>query len=143
MAPAPGLQHVQGIVDGDPLTDSLDALVDLVAELQSNLANPSHILLDPLGWAEFRKLKMATDSNASLIGAGTNDAQAMLLSPPVIVNNALPAFPGIAALAHTARNPRAPIGRRRRVAKLIVIRLSLESRGKLPYRVAARASANV
>lgn len=95
LAPAPGLLNVANIVEGDPVTTDLDALVDLIAELQSNLSAPSHILLDPLGWAEFRKLKVAADSNASLIGAGTNDAEAMLLSLPVIVNNALPAYSGL------------------------------------------------
>jgi hypothetical protein len=30
-------------------------LVDLIAQLQDNLAVPSHILLDPRGWAETAK----------------------------------------------------------------------------------------
>lgn len=52
---------------------------------------PSLLLLDPVGWAAFRKLKVGgTNTNESLLGAGTTDAQAMLLSLPVIVNNAVP-----------------------------------------------------
>jgi HK97 family phage major capsid protein len=62
-----------------------------LTELQTNLANPSHILLSPTAWAEFRKLKVGgAETNSSLIGAGTNDAQQLLLSLPVLVNVAVP-----------------------------------------------------
>jgi hypothetical protein len=53
-------------------------LVDLIAQLQDNLAVPSHILLDPRGWAELRKLKTGNTFNSSLLGAGTTDAVPML-----------------------------------------------------------------
>jgi HK97 family phage major capsid protein len=66
-----------------------------VAELQNNLATPTHILLDPLGWATFRKLKVGTEFNASLIGARTTDAQQLLLSLPVLVNVAVPDYTGL------------------------------------------------
>lgn len=93
--PAAGILNVAGIVEGDSVTGSLDALVDLVAELQSNGGTPSHILVDPFGWAQLRKLKFATDSNQSLLGAGTVDADPMLLSLPVIVNVAVPQLTGV------------------------------------------------
>ena len=48
------------------------------------MATPSLVLLDPIGWAAFRKLKTGSDRNLSLLGAGSTDAQAMLLSLPVI-----------------------------------------------------------
>ncbi len=83
------------VVQGDEVSDSLDALVDLVATLQNNLSTPTHILLDPLGWAEFRKLKVGTAYSQSLIGAGTTDATTMLLSLPVLVNRAVPDYTGI------------------------------------------------
>lgn len=95
LAPAPGLLNVDDIVQGDPVSESLDALVDLVAQLQSNLSTPTHILLDPLGWSEFRKLKVGTDYNSALLGAGTSDAEQRLLSLPVIVSNALPNYSGL------------------------------------------------
>lgn len=95
LAPATGLVNVSNIVEGDEVSGSLDALVDLVAQLQVNLAVPSHILLDPLGWSEFRKLKTGTDFNSSLLGAGTVDAQQLMLSLPVLVNVALPAYTGL------------------------------------------------
>lgn len=93
--PAAGILNVAGIVEGDPVTGSLDALVDLVAQLQANGGTPSHILVDPFGWAQLRKLKHATDSNQSLLGAGTVDAEPMLLSLPVIVNVAVPQLTGV------------------------------------------------
>ena len=65
-------------IQGDDVSGSLDALVDLIAQLQDNLAVPSHILLDPRGWAELRKLKTGNTFNSSLLGAGTTDAVPML-----------------------------------------------------------------
>ena len=71
VAPTAGLLNTTGIVDSGAVSASLDALVDLVATLQVNLATPSHIVVGPLGWAELRKLKQsATANNVSLLGAG-------------------------------------------------------------------------
>jgi HK97 family phage major capsid protein len=91
VAPVAGLVNVANVVDGGDVSGSLDGLVDLVATLQDNLAIPSHILVDPLGWAELRKLKVGgSNTNQSLLGAGTTDAVPMLLSLPVIVDPAVP-----------------------------------------------------
>ena len=95
VAPVAGVYNVSGIVDGDEVSDSLDALVDLVATLESNLSTPSHIITDPLGWAELRKLKVGASYNQSLLGAGTTDAKPMLLSLPVLVNPAMEAHTGL------------------------------------------------
>jgi HK97 family phage major capsid protein len=94
-APSAGLLNVTNIVAGDQVTGSLDNLVDLVATLESNASIPSHIITDPFGWAELRKLKTGTDFNSSLISAGTTDATQMLLSLPVIVNREVPAYTGL------------------------------------------------
>ena len=93
--PAAGLLNVEDIVEGDPISDDLDSLVDLVAELQTNGATPSHILLAPDTWAALRKLKFGTGSNQSLLGAGGTDAEPRLLSLPVIVNKAVPTLTGV------------------------------------------------
>lgn len=90
-----GLVNTGGVVEGDDVSGSLDALVDLIAQLQDDLAVPSHILLDPLGWAELRKLKTGSAFNSSLLGAGTSDAVPMLLSLPVIVDPAVPDYSGV------------------------------------------------
>ncbi len=93
LGPSTGLLNVTNVVDGGEVNSSLDTLVDMIATLQTNLSNPTHILLSPTAWAEFRKLKVVgAETNSSLIGAGTNDAQQLLLSLPVLVNVAVPAY---------------------------------------------------
>ncbi len=94
-APSAGLLYVVGSVGGEEVSGGLDALVDLVAQLQANGSNPTHIVVDPLGWSELRKLKFGSDSNQSLLGAGTTDATPMLLSLPVIVNREVPPYSGV------------------------------------------------
>ncbi|PPJ18430.1 phage major capsid protein [Nocardia nova] len=95
VAPVAGLLNVSGVVAGDQVTGSLDALIDLYAELESNGATPSHIVLDPLGWAALMKLKKATGSNEGLLGAGTETAEARLLSLPILKSAALTAYSGV------------------------------------------------
>ena len=95
VAPVAGLVHVANVIEGDEVSGSLDALVDLIAVLQDNLAIPSAILVDPLGWAELRKLKIGSAYNQSLLGAGTSDAVPMLLSLPVLVDPAVPDYSGV------------------------------------------------
>lgn len=95
LAPAAGLANMGGLVDGGAIADNLDALVDLVAELEENLSTPSLIVVSPTTWAALRRLKVGgTDTNESLLGAGTTDAQPMLLSLPVVRNIAVPAGVG-------------------------------------------------
>jgi HK97 family phage major capsid protein len=95
LGPSTGLDNVTGIVNGGEISDSLDGLIDLVAELQENLSTPSLILLSPTAWAAFRKLKVGgAETNSSLIGAGTTDAAQLLLSLPVLVNVAVPPLTG-------------------------------------------------
>ena len=95
VAPSAGLLNVTGIENGGAVADNLDKLVDLIAELEANGATPSGIILDPLAWASLRKFKTATGSEVGILGAGTNDAQKMLLDLPVTVTNALSANSGL------------------------------------------------
>ncbi|TDT30888.1 HK97 family phage major capsid protein [Naumannella halotolerans] len=95
IGPAPGLLNVAGTVDGEPVDANLDALVDLVAQLEANNATPTHILIDPAGWAALRKFKTATGSAQTLLGAGTADAERRLLDLPVITSPAMPAKTGL------------------------------------------------
>lgn len=84
-----GITQVPGVEDGGEVEDSLDRLVDLVAQVQANGANPSGILLSPKAWARIRQFKTADGSNASLVGAGTDDAEPRLLGLPLTVTAAL------------------------------------------------------
>lgn len=95
IAPVAGLVNVDDIVHGGAISNSLDALVDLVAHLQDNLSTPTVILVDPLGLGELRKLKVADSHNQTLLGAGTSDAARMLLSLPVTVSPAVPDYTGL------------------------------------------------
>lgn len=91
-----GLLHHTGIVDGDPIVDNLDSLIDLIAVLEQNGATPSAIVTDPLTWAALRRLKVGgTSTNESLLGAGTTDATPMLLSLPVLRSRFIPANSGL------------------------------------------------
>lgn len=95
-APPAGLTNLAGIVPGTaPIKTDLDPLVDLVAQLESNGATPTGIIVDPLAWAALRKIKTATGAATTLLGAGTNDSVKMLLDIPVTVSNALTAHTGL------------------------------------------------
>ena len=52
-------------------------------------------MMAPDTWAALRKLKIGTSYNSTLLGAGTDDAQPMLLSLPVIVNSEMPSKAGV------------------------------------------------
>lgn len=94
-APPAGLMNITGVIEGDPVTENLDALIDLVAELEANGGVPTGIILDPLAWAALRKFKTGTGSALNILGAGTNDSQKMLLDLPVTVSNALSTNSGV------------------------------------------------
>ncbi|EHK84249.1 phage major capsid protein [Rhodococcus pyridinivorans] len=95
VTPPAGLVNVAGIEEGDAVASDLDALVDLIATLESNGATPSHILVDPIAWASLRKFKTGTGSAQTLLGAGTTDATKSLLDLPVIVTSALASGTGL------------------------------------------------
>lgn len=85
----PGILTDPGVVTGDPITKSLDPIADALGVLQANYSNPTHILVDPVGWSHLRKLKVAERSNQSLIGAGVEDSELRLFGLPVLVNPAM------------------------------------------------------
>lgn len=93
--PPAGIVNIAGIVEGDEISTNLDPLVDLVAQLEANKGTPSGIIVGPQVWAALRKLKTATGHETTILGAGTHDAQKMLLDLPVTVSNALAANTGI------------------------------------------------
>lgn len=95
VTPPAGLVNVAGIEEGDAVASDLDALVDLIATLESNGATPSHILVDPIAWASLRKFKTGTGSAQTLLGAGTTDATKSLLDLPVIITSALASGTGL------------------------------------------------
>lgn len=95
VSPPAGLTNVAGVVAGGEVADSLDVLSDLIATLQAAGAEPSHIVVGPLGWSAITKLKVGADRNDSLVGAGTIAAERRLLSLPVLVTPALTGLSGL------------------------------------------------
>ena len=96
VTPPAGLLNVTGIEDGGAVADNLDALVDLFATIEGNGGEVSHLILAPDAWASLRKFKTATGSAVGILGAGTNDAERMLLDVPVIVTSAMSSGTGLA-----------------------------------------------
>lgn len=91
-----GLLHAEGVVDGALIEGNLDPLIDLLAQLEQNGAEPSAIVTDPITWAELRKLKVGGEhTNESLLGAGTTDATPMLLSLPLLRSRFVPSHSGL------------------------------------------------
>lgn len=95
VTPPAGLLNISGIVNGGAVADSLDGLVDLLATLASNGAEPSHIVMSPTAWASLRKFKTGVDYNSALLGTGATDAQKFLLDLPVLVTPAAPSNSGL------------------------------------------------
>lgn len=93
--PPAGLLHAQGATTAENLTGNLDTLHDLLAVLENALAHPSHIILDPAGWAALGKMKTGEDRNDSLLGSGTTAGEKTLLGLPVIVTNTMPTATGL------------------------------------------------
>lgn len=95
VTPPAGLVNIAGIETGGAIADDLDALIDLIATLEGNGSNPSHLIVSPTSWASLRKFKTGTGSAQSLLGAGTGDAERRLLDMPVLVSSAMTAGSGI------------------------------------------------
>lgn len=91
-----GLLNAADLVDGGEVAANLDGLIDLIAELEANLAQPGYVVVSPDVWASLRKLKVGGDQiNASLLGAGTTDSAPMLLGLPVLRSPFIPAGSGL------------------------------------------------
>lgn len=95
VAPPAGLLNIAGVIAGGAVEDSLDALADLLATIETNGGQPSHLIMSPTAWANGSKLKTGTDSNAALLGAGTEAAERRLLSLPVLVSAAMAGTNGL------------------------------------------------
>jgi HK97 family phage major capsid protein len=95
-APVAGLVNVDGVEKQTSVSTNIDKLVDLEAAVRSNGATPSAWILAPDTWAALRKMKQGgSGSNVSILGAGTDNADARLLSLPVVVNSQVPSKTGL------------------------------------------------
>lgn len=80
-----------GITDAGALGDDLDTLVDAVAGIEAAGGTVTGLIASPDAWATVAKLKTATDSNANLLGAGTEATERRVLGVPALVTAAMPA----------------------------------------------------
>ena len=76
--------------NGGTVGGNLDFVIDAIATIEDAGGVATHIIASPSAWAELSKLKTATDSNVSLVGAGVEAATRTLLSVPVLVSNSMP-----------------------------------------------------
>ena len=90
VTPPAGLLNIPGTVDGGAVANDLDAIADALTTIEENGGNASHIVASPSAWNALRKLKVSTDSNVALLGAGTTDAERRLLGVPVLTTSAMP-----------------------------------------------------
>lgn len=95
ITPPAGLLNIAGIPDAGQVATNLDVLIDAIASVEAAGGHPSHLIMDPLGFAAISKLKTAEDAAMSLLGAGTAAAQRVLLGLPVIVDAAMEKFSGL------------------------------------------------
>ncbi|GAB3188248.1 phage major capsid protein [Nesterenkonia suensis] len=86
-----GVLQAPGVIDGGTIDTDLDPLADLLATIEQNNGEPDIIVASPTAWGSLRKLKTATDSHESLLGAGTDDQAKRLLGVPVVTSPAVPA----------------------------------------------------
>lgn len=93
--PPAGIINVAGILDGGTVAGDLDALIDLMALIETNGGTPSHLVLSPSAWASLSKFKSATGSAQNLLGAGRTATERLLLDVPVLVSGAVPAGQGL------------------------------------------------
>ena len=97
VAPVAGLVNTTGIVSKTDVATDLDDLIDLEATVRKNGAHAetSAWVMSPDCWAGLRKLKQGTSSNLGILGAGTEQAQPLLLSIPVYINAQMPTLTGL------------------------------------------------
>lgn len=93
--PVGGLENYPGLSTQTAVATSLDKLIDLDAAVRSAGAEPTAWIMAPDAWALIRKMKQATGSNVGILGAGTEDSVARLLSVPVFLNSQMTSKTGL------------------------------------------------
>lgn len=88
VAPSTGLVNLAGASRVD-VTDDLDPLHDLLAQLEDAGAEPDSIVVSPTTWAALKQLKKADTSHEGLLGAGTDDSVRRLLSLPISIKRSM------------------------------------------------------
>jgi HK97 family phage major capsid protein len=88
--PPAGLLNVDGVTDAGEVSTDLDALADALAGIEAANGEATNVVCAPDAWGRLRKFKTRDNSNESLLGAGTNDAEKRLYNLPVLTSPAMP-----------------------------------------------------
>ena len=91
ITPPEGILTQAAITHAEGITIDLDPLAFMLAAIEEEGGNPNLIIANPTAWAQLRNMKIGEGSNASLLGAGTQDADKRLLGLPVHTSPAVPA----------------------------------------------------
>ena len=89
ITPPAGL-FAQDHTEGGELEDSLDALSDAIAVIESSNGSADLIITSPTAWSKISQFKVSDDSNQSLLGPPAVAAVRQLLSVPVTVTATVP-----------------------------------------------------
>lgn len=88
--PPAGLLNIDGIHEGANVDDNLDPIADALAHIEAAGGEGTHMIVSPTAWGFLRNLKTADNSNESLLGAGTDDAERRLFNLPVLSSAGMP-----------------------------------------------------
>lgn len=85
-----GLAKQTGLADGGTLSSDLTPIIDAIATVSGNGADPTHIVMNMGAWAHLLKLK-ATDGRPLINPDVANSTQPQLFGLPVRINTQCPA----------------------------------------------------
>lgn len=88
--PTAGLAVLGGAVQGGTISSDLSPLLDAIAQITENGANPTAIVVAPTAWAKI--LKLTAKDGRPLLGGDVQVATALqLFGLPVVINSHMPA----------------------------------------------------
>lgn len=88
--PPAGLLALNPTVGGT-LSSDLDALTDAIGTIEAAWGTATTIIASPSAWASLSRMKVGTDFNSTLLGAGTLAATRALSGLPVVVSPSMTA----------------------------------------------------
>lgn len=85
-----GLANVADMTDGGALGANLDALEDVIGQIEAAGGVPTHIVAHPLAWSKVRAMKAGTGSNVPLLGAPADQTDHRVFGLDVVVSPSAP-----------------------------------------------------
>ncbi|MEO4038411.1 phage major capsid protein [Micrococcaceae bacterium Sec6.3] len=85
-----GLANVTGATNGGELGTNLDALEDVIGQIEAAGGTPTHVVAHPLLWSKVRAMKAGADSNVPLLGSPAEQTERRVFGLDVIVSPSAP-----------------------------------------------------